>query len=1144
MFFNDGNVCWTASDLTAATTCEYGILRTLDYRLGWAAPIDEARDPLLEHIARLGDAHEARILESLQESKNVAVLPHIERPFTTEKIEAAHQATAEAFAAKPDVIFQPTFFDGEFFGYADFIENTEDGWLVCDAKLARSAKPQALIQLAAYADQIEAMGLPLSPTVSLFLGSGERADFAISDIAPVFFERRERMRELLKEHQDAGSPVAWGDDRYLACGSCPECSAAATASNDLILVAGLRMEQRKKLRATGIKTVSDLAAATTKPASMAQPTFDKLRAQARMQSQQQYNGEVSFELTENAADVLALLPEPSAGDLFFDFEGDPLYSEGDPKSVGLEYLWGVLDAAEGFTPLWAHSSAEERIALEQFIDLVRERRKSYPDLHVYHYAPYETSALKRLVTRYQTRENELDELLRQEVFVDLYSTVRGAVRVSQPSYSIKKLEPLYMGEQLRDSDVADGAGSIVAYHQFRDDRTTNSVAADQALHAIADYNEYDCLSTLRLRDWLLERAVDAGVRDEVAPQALVEEVEVDPFVPNPLYEKLIGRSGADLASERTAEEQAYAMLASSLDYYRRERKQFWWDHFDRLGHPLNDWTESRDIFVIESVTDLTGWIPPEGRKRNYQRMLQLNGNWTPGSSKPSKAFAVFENPGPEKASGPAGALYSAIEYSIEVDPDDPQVVTLIESTSAELIYDDLPVALIPAQAPRTTSIEGAIEELAGQVASATTLPEQCGLDVLSRRRPRLRGEGDLPKSENSVDDLVSALLAMDNSYLAVQGPPGTGKTHNGSRVIKELVEKHGWRIGVVAQSHAVVENMLNGIVKAGLDPSLIGKADAKDPNPRWTAFSGNKVGTFLGDISSTGGVLGGTAWTFTNDNRVPRESLDLLVIDEAGQFSLAPTLGVSVAAKRLLLLGDPQQLPQVSQGIPPEPINESALGWLMNELPTIPSELGFFLADSYRMHPALCRKVSRLSYENRLESAAPASARSLEGVEPGLSVVEVDHSGNRVESPEEAAAVVEQVQAHLGAIWQESADKSPRPLTPGDFLIVAPYNAQVACIRVALDAAGLGEVRVGTVDKFQGQEAPIAMVSMTASSRGDVPRGMEFLLNRNRINVAISRAMWKAILIRSASLSAFMPTSTDGLIQLGAFIRLCQPKEN
>ena len=177
MFLNDGNVCWTASDLTAATTCEYGILRTLDYRLGWAAPIDEARDPLLEHIARLGDAHEARILESLQESKNVAVLPHIERPFTTEKIEAAHQATAEAFAAKPDVIFQPTFFDGEFFGYADFIENTEDGWLVCDAKLARSAKPQALIQLAAYADQIEAMGLPLSPTVSLFL-SHARIEYA------------------------------------------------------------------------------------------------------------------------------------------------------------------------------------------------------------------------------------------------------------------------------------------------------------------------------------------------------------------------------------------------------------------------------------------------------------------------------------------------------------------------------------------------------------------------------------------------------------------------------------------------------------------------------------------------------------------------------------------------------------------------------------------------------------------------------------------------------------------------------------------------------------------------------------------------------------------------------------------------------
>lgn len=1140
MFLNEGNVCWTASDLTAATACEFATLRTLDYRLGWAEPIDEARDPLLEHIAKLGDAHEARILATLQQTQNVSVLPHVERPFTPENITAAHNATLEAFANKPDVVFQPTFFDGEFFGYADFIENTGDGWLVCDAKLARSAKPQALIQLAAYADQIQAIGLPLSATTSLFLGNGERADFNVADLMPVFVERRERMRELIAEHRTEGTPVAWGDERYLACGSCPECQFAAKEHNDIILVAGLRSEQRNKLRSIGVTTIEELAQATQKPEKMAQATFDKLRHQARLQWQQHTNGIVSYELTETAANVLALLPEPSAGDLFFDFEGDPLYSENDPSKAGLEYLWGLLDTAEAFTPIWAHNTSEEKAALERFIDLVQERRKQYPDLHVYHYAPYETTALKRLVVKYQSRENELDDLLRSEVFVDLYSTVKGAIRVSQASYSIKKLEPLYMGEQLRDSDVADGAGSIVAYHSFQTDRESQPAVAEQTLNAIADYNEYDCLSTLRLRDWLLEQAVELGVREAIGPREVaLEGVDVDPFEPNPLFEKLMSRSGPELSAERTAAEQAYAMLASSLDYYRREQKQYWWGHFDRLNHPVNDWPDTRDIFIVESVIEGSSWREPEGRERNARRTFLLEGDWNPGSSKPKDAYVVFANPGPETATGPEGALYRVTgSAEIEIDPDDPRIVKLTVSVNSASVYDDLPVALTPSPPPNTGIIEVAINELAQQVAGASDLPGQCGLDVLTRQHPRLRDGASLPHGADMTENVIAALLAMDDSYLAVQGPPGTGKTHTGSRVIKELVEKHGWRIGVVAQSHAVVENMLHGIIKAGLSAGQVAKAKTKDPQAPWKQLASGS--SFTSHMGPNGGVIGGTAWDFANANRIERDGLDLLVIDEAGQFSLAPTLGVSVAAKRLLLLGDPQQLPQVSQGSHPEPINESALGWLMEDHPTIPRELGFFLADSYRMHPALCRKDSELSYEGRLESAPAAAKRSLAGFEPGLQIVHVEHSENRVESVEEAAVVVEQVQAHLGVLWQDAADELPRPLTAKDFLIVAPYNAQVACIRAALDAADLPDVRVGTVDKFQGQEAPIAMVSMTASSHGDVPRGMDFLLNRNRINVAISRAQWKAILIRSRSLSAFMPTSTDGLIELGAFIRLCQ----
>lgn len=1146
MFLIEGALHWSASDLTAAAECEYALLRTLDYKLGWADPIEIKEDPLQKHIAALGDRHEERLLEQFTADGRTAVLGHVDPPYTLAKLEAAGDATFKAFQSAPDVVFQAAFFDGEFFGYADFVELAEDGWLVCDAKLARQAKPKALLQLGAYAEQIRKQGLPLSSTVSLLLGNGERADFQVADVLPVFLERRERLRQLLASHQGGGQPASWGDESIVACGKCAECKHAAEQSNDLILVAGLRMEQRRKLRSADLVTIGDLAAATSKPQGMAQATFDKLRAQAALQWTQMQAGEgapVVFELTSSAPETLSRLPGPSAGDLFFDFEGDPLYDEGDPSRVGLEYLWGALSTDETYAPLWAHDSAQERDASVMFMDQVAQRRTEFPDMHIYHYAPYETAALKRLAMRYQTTEKELDDLLRSEVFVDLYATVRGAVRVSASSYSIKKLEPLYMGDQLRsdeDDAVADGGASVVAYHEYRTARTDDPVGAEGRLAALADYNEYDCLSTLRLRDWLLERAEEAGVRHLIQPRIkMVEGEELSDH--DPVFVSLMEKAGPDLRAKRTAEEQAFAMLATALDYYRRERKQYWWDHFERLSHPADDWSDARDVFIVESADVVQDWAVPEGRATNARRVVRLVGDWTPGSKGGSGAQVVYPTPAPPGSFGPDAAPYGAAgSASVDADPDDPRVLMLCESRKPAETFSDLPVALVPGMPPNTDKLEAAIKEVGVHAAAAHSLPTRAALDMLARRSPRLIGTGALPGGGSTIASVVAALVGMNDSYVAIQGPPGTGKTFTGSRVIKELVEKHGWRVGVVAQSHAVVENMLAGIVKSGLDMSLVGKGKTESASPSWTPLT--NVSKFLDEHVATGCVIGGTAWDFANEKTVARGSLDLLVIDEAGQFSLAPTIAASVAASRLLLLGDPQQLPQVSQGTHAEPVDESALGWLMEEHQTIPADRGYFLAESYRMHPDLCERVSVLSYEGRLNASTAAAARTLQGVAAGLHVVNVAHSGNRTESPEEAAEVVAQVRTSLGAVWDDPDDSStPRALVASDFLVVAPYNAQVAVIRDALAAAGLQAVRVGTVDKFQGQEAPIAIVSMTASSHGDVPRGMGFLLSRNRVNVAVSRAQWRAVLIRSEALTAFMPSSAHGVLELGAFIGLCQP---
>ncbi len=1134
---------WSASDLASAALCEYATLRALDYKLGRVDSLELKWDPLQEHIARLGDRHEARILDRLKRGSRVAVLEHVERPHTVENLSAAEQATREAFASDADVIYQPALFDGEFFGYADFVLRTDQGWQVCDAKLARSAKPAALLQLGAYADQVARLGLPLSSTVSLLLGSGDCAEFPVSDVLPVFIERRERLRELLNSHRTTNSPVEWGDDRLIACGTCAECVAAAERHDDVILVAGLRADQRRRLRLAGMKSIGDLASATAKPDGMARSTFEKLRAQAALQWKQMQavdSDPIDYELTATAPKMLALLPAPSEGDLFFDFEGDPLYDEGDPSRVGLEYLCGMVDSTGKYQHTWAHSFVDERKIFTEFIDLVTARLALHPDLHVYHYAPYETTALKRLAMRYMTREEELDSLLRSEVFVDLYATVRGSLRVAQPSYSIKKLEPLYMGDQLRESDVADGAGSIVAYQEYRNQRHDDPAAATRSLDSLADYNGYDCLSTLRLRDWLLERATDAGVRDQIAARTAKPRTS-EPVDDDPLFAALMARSGSDQPSRRTSEQQAYAMLAASIDYYQREEKQFWWEHFDRLGHPIDDWGEARDVFILESAEVLEDWAVPGGRASNARRTLQLVGDWTPGSRPGSAAHVVYATPAPPKSFGPDGSPYAAAEGQLAAsNADDPRSVTLTESRKSPDTYADTPVALVPGRPPGATVLADAIHEVANSAARSTAMPSRAVLDLLARRRPRLVSGNPLPVEGSTLEKVVAALVGMTDSYVAIQGPPGAGKTFTGSRVIKELVEKHHWRIGVVAQSHAAVENMLASIVKAGTAPDLVGKAGTKSSSPSWTLITNRKEVRFLDDHVDSGCVVGGTAWTFANAAKIPRDSLDLLVVDEAGQFALAPTISASVAAKRLLLLGDPQQLPQVSQGTHAESVNESALGWLMDGHHTIPGEFGYFLDKTYRMHPALCARVSTLSYDGRLTSADQASERDLNGVAPGLQVIELDHNGNRTESPEEAAEVVTQVRRYLGLLWTNPDDTTtPRRLDVNDILVVAPYNAQVACIQAALDDANLQGVRVGTVDKFQGQEAPIAIVSMTASSHGDVPRGMGFLLNRNRINVAVSRAQWKAIVIRSGSLTSYMPSNVDGVLELGAFIGLC-----
>ena len=505
-----------------------------------------------------------------------------------------------------------------------------------------------------------------------------------------------------------------------------------------------------------------------------------------------------------------------------------------------------------------------------------------------------------------------------------------------------------------------------------------------------------------------------------------------------------------------------------------------------------------------------------------------------------------------------------------IGPGDPVSTATIEAALQADVHGLLfGGALMPSD-PVPAEDSGASSESEEAPATPRTLPsvldaaasltgvKSASVDLLFRRAPRLKkGVSNAKNAENlhlevdfsgsalpTVDAVHAAVRALDRSYVAVQGPPGAGKTFLASHVIARLVAE-GAKVGVVAQSHAVIENLMSACcAREGFDASRAVRLRGKSvtPDAPWAEVSDSELVEL---ISGEGGLLfGGTVWDYVSERRVPAGSLDVLVVDEAGQFSLTNTVAAARAARSVLLLGDPQQLPQVSTGVHPYPVDVSALGWLSDGAAALDPRFGYFLGESWRMDSALCKRVSWLSYDGALASAAATAGRTLQGVAPGVVSYPVEHAGCSVRSVQEARAVVDCVRELLGREWVPAAGAEPRPLAAEDCIVVAAYNAQVDCVREALIAAGLADssgagVRVGTVDKFQGQEAAVVLVSL-ASSRVDSGRGAGFVLSPNRLNVAVSRGQWRAVLVHSPWVARSVPQDVEEVLALSGFAGLVE----
>jgi len=581
--------------------------------------------------------------------------------------------------------------------------------------------------------------------------------------------------------------------------------------------------------------------------------------------------------------------------------------------------------------------------------------------------------------------------------------------------------------------------------------------------------------------------------------------------------------------------EALLLFSSALRYHIRENRAMWWPHFDRCEADIIDLADDSEVVVIQSC-EAKNW-GKTGKQKYERRALSISAeNCNPEDvfENSEEVFLIFDNPPPSNEVGQSSLRWYT-NGEVEITDDGGFIVNEIDTAKTQ--HADIPVAIFPGGPISAAKIEEQLLFLGNDILERVNSGLQlfgnsAWCDLLLKRKPRQQSN-NLPHSGDQVKDVIKALSESDNSYVAVQGPPGSGKTYLGVRVIAQLV-KLGWKIGVVAQSHKTVENLLRNLVNFEVPVGKRNKT-GDDTDYPWTV---KDLWGFMKE-QSAGFVVGGTAWTFSATFRENGPQLDLLVIDEAGQFSLAHTISAGSLAKRLLLLGDPQQLAQVSQAAHEAPIDNSALSHLLDKRATISDEFGYFLEVTHRMHSAVTRVISRLQYERRLKSHPRTAERSLEGVNPGIHLVQLDHCDCTTSSLEEATKVAEIIKDLLGRDWHDfdsDGAQTQKPIDQTNILVVAAYNAQVRLIRRVLAEAGLGEVQVGTVDKFQGAEQPVVIASLAASSFESLPRGLEFLISPNRINVALSRARWASYLVFSSELGGASPVGVPTLLNFGSFL--------
>ena len=1121
MQYKNNSIIFSPSDLITFMDSDFASFMER-YRLEDSSQTSlmDQKDALLQNLQKKGFEHEDVFLASLvKEGKNVSVIENAQTKIMLLQ-------TRKAMEEGVDIIAQAYLQLDNFGGVADFLVKVPGKSLlgdyhyeIWDTKLSKKMKPYFAIQLCCYAEMLESEQGLIPEKVAIVLGDKKIIHLRVQDYFGYYSLLKSsfilfHINWKIDNHPDPAESKTHGRWSQLAKNKLEE-------RRHLSLIANITRTQIKRLENIGINTIDDIVNSSLKLVpKLSQDVLERLKAQAEIQILSEGKDKPHYKVLPHDSERslgLSLLAPHSDFDVFFDIEGFP-HIEG-----GLEYLWGATYFNElkerQFKDFWGHNSEQEKKAFSDFVDWVFARWRKDPSMHIYHYGSYEISALRRLMGRYGIREHKVDALLRNEVFIDLYNVVRNGVLIGEPRYSIKNVEHLYRDK--RDTEVASGGESIVVYEEWRANPDGLTWKTSQVLNAIRDYNIDDCNSTQELVDWLrieqLANKISYSSSSFEDTKAEDNEEETDA---TQLRDILLHRAEIETDERKKSVTQNLAWL---LEFHKRENKPTWWRLFDRLGLTEIDLHDDMDCLVGLQRTLREPFLPtPRARNQAFEYSFDVN---QPFKGQ-SKSFYVL---------GEDRFKVTTVSFNL-----DEGLICLQSKVSPPLR-----ISLVPDQFVRPDPIPNAIKDVIEKHIENDFSPSAI-VDLLFRNQPRFL---DGPKNpilktnllDNAfIDAIVLAANQLNNSYLCIQGPPGAGKTYTARHIIGDLIAK-GKRIGVSSNSHKAIINLMDGVAHHLLENDIKGKLikiGGSDEDPifkKQNVIFRKDAKACANELNTAPLCIGGTAWLFCNAFLTEEQGVkifDYLFIDEAGQVSMANLVGMSRIAKNIIIMGDQMQLGQPTQGSHPDESGQSILEYLLEKQATIAPDMGIFLPKTYRMHPDVCRIISNQVYDNRLVSAEATNRHIINvpseilPIKHGIHFVPVSHDGNTQGSEEEVEVIKNLAQKLINIpYWPKNEGEEERYIRWSDMLFVAPYNYQVNLLKAALNQ----EARIGSVDKFQGQEAPIVFVSMCASDASESPRGIDFLFSKNRLNVAISRAQALVIVVGSPHLAT---TSVNNLRQM------------